>query len=267
MLCQAMSQQSDQREQTQQGRCSPCNGQVRPLALGFKSQMRPSLLKSDFDIPAHNVPGQDLQGRRRLVCREKGFRFEFVQGITHQHPAQWQRVIAWRVPQSRTAGYLDDAPLTTVPINLALGPLGRRVVQDFLQRRLTFTFLRFRTTPAFGLWTWRVMQYWPWLFWEIVKANWAVSKAVLKPRMNISPTVVHVPSGQKSELGDVIYGNSITLTPGTVTIQLENGELTVHALNRESAEALLTGDMGKRVFGIESRGETGSDETTGSPRP
>ena len=106
--------------------------------------------------------------------------------------------------------------------------------------------------------SWRVLQYWPWLFWEIVKANWDVTKAILKPRMNISPTVIHIDGGQKSEIGDVIYGNSITLTPGTVTIQLENGQLTVHALNREAAEALLTGDMGRRVYAIETDEEDGN---------
>jgi len=49
----------------------------------------------------------------------------------------------------------------------------------------------------------------------------------------------------------VIYANSITLTPGTVTLDLEEGHVTVHALTREGAQALASGEMDGRVTALE----------------
>jgi multicomponent Na+:H+ antiporter subunit E len=54
-------------------------------------------------------------------------------------------------------------------------------------------------------------------------------------------------------MGQVIYANSITLTPGTVTTSLSEGVLEVHALTREAAESLLEGDMDRRVAALEWR--------------
>jgi multicomponent Na+:H+ antiporter subunit E len=91
------------------------------------------------------------------------------------------------------------------------------------------------------------------LFREIVKANIDVVKRILSRRAtSISPQMIEVPQSQKSDLGAVIYANSITLTPGTVTIRLSKDNLTVHALSREAAGELATGAMSeeisKRVF-------------------
>lgn len=95
--------------------------------------------------------------------------------------------------------------------------------------------------------TWRALIYWPWLGWEIVKANWDVAKRVLSPGMAISPTMLRVDASQKSDLGLVIYANSITLTPGTISVEVGDGKILVHALTREGAEALLEGEMDRRV--------------------
>ena len=89
--------------------------------------------------------------------------------------------------------------------------------------------------------------YWPWLVWEIIKANIDVIKIILKRDMPISPTVVTVEAPQDSALGQVIYANSITLTPGTVTVDMDHGKLTVHALTIEGAKALEDGEMSRRV--------------------
>ena len=93
----------------------------------------------------------------------------------------------------------------------------------------------------------RALRYWPWLVWEIVKANWDVARRVLSPGPNISPTLVHVSASQKTDLGQVIYANSITLTPGTVSVDVAGGTILVHALSREGAAALQEGDMDRRV--------------------
>lgn len=89
--------------------------------------------------------------------------------------------------------------------------------------------------------------YWPWLGWEIVKANWDVARRVLAPSMPISPTMVRVDASQKTDLGIVIYANSITLTPGTVSVDVGEGKILVHALTREGAEALKEGTMDRKV--------------------
>ncbi len=97
----------------------------------------------------------------------------------------------------------------------------------------------------------RAVVYWPWLLKEIVMANIDVAKAVLRSPMAIEPTVFTVTGSQQSELGRVIYANSITLTPGTVTIALEDDRLTVHALTRAGREGVESGEMDRRIAWLE----------------
>lgn len=99
--------------------------------------------------------------------------------------------------------------------------------------------------------TFKVLLYWPWLLWEIVKANVDVTKRVLG-LADISPTMVRIKATQKTDLGLVIFANSITLTPGTISIDVEeDGYILVHALSREGTEGLEGGDMDRRATGIE----------------
>ena len=102
--------------------------------------------------------------------------------------------------------------------------------------------------------TWRSLVYWPWLFWEIVKANVEVARLILSPHLAISPTVIKVKASQPDELGHVIYANSITLTPGTVSIDVRDATIEVHAITREMAEGLETGEMDRRVTQMEGAG-------------
>jgi multicomponent Na+:H+ antiporter subunit E len=97
----------------------------------------------------------------------------------------------------------------------------------------------------------QILLYWPWLLWQIVLANIDVAKRILDPRLPISPTMITLKPTQRSEIGQVIYANSITLTPGTITTSLSDGVLEVHALTRENADALLAGDMDQRVTALE----------------
>jgi len=91
-----------------------------------------------------------------------------------------------------------------------------------------------------------------WLAKEIVVANIDISKQILKPRLDIQPRVIRVKSTQHNELGMVIFANSITLTPGTVTIDIDDGEMVVHALTANSAADLLGGEMDRRVTALEN---------------
>ena len=90
-----------------------------------------------------------------------------------------------------------------------------------------------------------------WLAKEVVVANIAVARCVWLGKESISPRTITVIAHQKSDLGIVIYANSITLTPGTVSIDLEDNKILVHALNKESADDLLAGEMDRRVCRVE----------------
>ena len=95
--------------------------------------------------------------------------------------------------------------------------------------------------------SWRALTYMPWLMIEIIKANVDVAKQIMSPSLPITPTLLRVKASQTSDLGQVIYANSITLTPGTISIDVANGEILVHALSRAGAETLLEGEMDRRV--------------------
>lgn len=104
-----------------------------------------------------------------------------------------------------------------------------------------------------GVFSWRLPVYWAWLVWQIVLANIDVAKAVFNPRGHIRQQVVRVPANQSLELTRVTYANSITLTPGTISLRLEGNEILVHALTKAGAEGVLSGDMGDRVCWLEGR--------------
>ena len=95
--------------------------------------------------------------------------------------------------------------------------------------------------------TWRALLYWPWLVVEIVKANFDVARRILPGGPAISPTMLRVRATQANDLGRVIFANSITLTPGTVSVELREGDILVHALSREAADGLAEGEMDRRV--------------------
>lgn len=90
-----------------------------------------------------------------------------------------------------------------------------------------------------------------WLVREIIKSAWSVTKIVLHPKMPISPTMRWVKATQHRILGRVIYANSITLTPGTISVDLVGDKILVHALTNEGVVSLEDGDMDRRVTKFE----------------
>ncbi|MEZ5810846.1 MAG: Na+/H+ antiporter subunit E [Rhizobiaceae bacterium] len=91
------------------------------------------------------------------------------------------------------------------------------------------------------------LTYYPWLVREIVKSAWNVSGIIVNPRLPISPTMTVVEASQVTPNGIATYGNSITLTPGTITTGVNGNRLTVHALSRDGALDLEEGVMDARV--------------------
>lgn len=99
----------------------------------------------------------------------------------------------------------------------------------------------------------RFPSYVVWLGAEIAKSNWAVAKLVVRPSAPISPTMLTVDMRDKSELGQVVYANSITLTPGTITVALRAGMAEVHGLTRDTAADVEAGGMSRRVDALERK--------------
>lgn len=99
------------------------------------------------------------------------------------------------------------------------------------------------------------LWYWPWLAKEIVKSGWSVSRVILDPRLPIEPQLVRFKPSQKTDVGLAVHANSITLTPGTISIEVSPGEFLVHALTREGAEGVGSGgEMDARVARFEEAG-------------
>lgn len=95
----------------------------------------------------------------------------------------------------------------------------------------------------------KTLHYFGWLGKEIVKANISVAKTVLQPNLVVSPTLVKIPAPQKTDLGRSMFANSITLTPGTVSVSLDDEHILVHALTKGMANADDFVEMAKRSGG------------------
>ncbi len=99
----------------------------------------------------------------------------------------------------------------------------------------------------------RAVFYWPWLALQILKSGLRVTRIILDPKLPISPTLVRVDALQSTAVGLTTYGNSITLTPGTLTVEAtERGKaLWVHALERAGAEGFADDEMNRKVAWFE----------------
>jgi multicomponent Na+:H+ antiporter subunit E len=131
------------------------------------------------------------------------------------------------------------------PLLLGLGAFSCALVVYVSLRMRLFEYSFF--TPKFG---WRLLGYWAWLAKEIVKSSLQVTRAVLSPGLDISPTVTEFDAQSRHPVDIATLGNCITLTPGTLTMRIRDGRLIVHALTREGAEDVLDGEMNRRVAAL-----------------
>lgn len=82
---------------------------------------------------------------------------------------------------------------------------------------------------------WRVVLYFPWLLVRILQSGVHLSVLILHPKLPIDPKLIEYRTRLQDEGGIVLLGNSITLTPGTITVELNSNDLVVHAMDDESA--------------------------------
>ena len=135
----------------------------------------------------------------------------------------------------------------TAPLLLSLGAASVIFV--------LFLSVRMRVLDEEGLPVWvhefALARYVIWLAREVVKANIQVTRLILARDLRLTPVVVRLPARQRTVIGRVIYANSITLTPATVAIELDDESVEVHALTEEGVADLETGEMHDRVCEIE----------------
>ena len=106
-------------------------------------------------------------------------------------------------------------------------------------------------TRVFALrFNFRLFGFWAWLLKEIVKSSLEVARVVLSRELQLSTRVIEIDASRLSPVDQAVLGNSITLTPGTLTLDASDGRLLVHALTSDGAEALEEGEMLRRVAAI-----------------
>ncbi len=96
-----------------------------------------------------------------------------------------------------------------------------------------------------------IFLYWLWLVIEIGKANFIVAWQVWSPKMSLSPRMIRVKAKQRSDTGIATFANSITLTPGTVSVEVLKDDILIHALTDGLADVAAIEDMGDKVCRVE----------------
>jgi len=137
------------------------------------------------------------------------------------------------------------------PLLIWLG-IGSSIIAVLIMRRMDKAadaeMLRIQLKPV------ATVLYWLWLMVEIAKANWMVAKIILSPAMSLNRHVFKVPYTQKTDLGQTIFANSITLTPGTISVEVEKDYFWVHAVAYTPDDMAALADMDAHVSAIESAG-------------
>ena len=107
-----------------------------------------------------------------------------------------------------------------------------------------------RLHPSISL-SYRLPLFWFWLALEIFKSGIQVTLLILHPRLPIRPCIEYINAPQKTDIGIVTYANSITLTPGTLSISVEKENIEVHSLNSKLMNDLKQSKMGSSITKIE----------------
>lgn len=109
--------------------------------------------------------------------------------------------------------------------------------------------------PYFQIWG-KVLLYLPWLFYRIVLSSLHVSKLILHPSLPIHPRLIRVETTLRNRAAVVLLGNSITLTPGTITAEVEDHTLMVHALDEISCEDVTSHQLESKIADVFGEGNS-----------
>jgi multicomponent Na+:H+ antiporter subunit E len=97
----------------------------------------------------------------------------------------------------------------------------------------------------------RLVAYAPYLFWQVILSNWDVLKRIWASDPGLDPRIAQVPYSTRDAFVTTTYANSITLTPGTVTVDIGERELAIHCITKEGADGLIEGDMERHCKKLE----------------
>lgn len=124
-------------------------------------------------------------------------------------------------------------------------------LSSFVLASLIITFsitLRLKLIPEWRLFGINKIAYFFWLAKEICMSSISMTQLIWDPMHKLKPAYGRVPALQATELGKALYANSITLTPGTIAIDLEDGEILVHAMQESGFDDLKQGVMANRIL-------------------
>ena len=99
----------------------------------------------------------------------------------------------------------------------------------------------------------RLIGYWLWLAKEVIKSSLDVARIIVSPSLPISPQVMTIKASSKNPVDQATLANSITLTPGTLALDVYKGEITVHALTKAGADELRKNEMDRRIQALREK--------------
>jgi len=128
------------------------------------------------------------------------------------------------------------------------------VLTSLIASYVCMPLLMFRSTDgkneyfALGFPIWRLAIYCVWIFWQLITSNFALARAIVSPNLKINPKVVRFKVNMDNPMALTVLANSITLTPGTVTMNVtDDGIYEIHALTDDAAAGIAAGDMQRHV--------------------
>ncbi len=137
----------------------------------------------------------------------------------------------------------------TISLVLMLGVASVVTIVLVVRRMDRFAYHNPNTDTYFSV---RYIPYTFWIIKEIIMSNFSVAWTILGIGNKVAPVIFDAFAHEETEFGSIAYANSITITPGTVTMALVDGRITVHALTEEAKQGLLEGDMDSRVHYAET---------------
>ena len=97
---------------------------------------------------------------------------------------------------------------------------------------------------------WRMLWYFPWLVGRILQSGFHLSVLILHPALPIDPKMIRHQTKLQDDGRIVLLGNSITLTPGTITVEVDSQDLVVHAMDDSSADDVTSRRIEQRIDGL-----------------
>lgn len=100
----------------------------------------------------------------------------------------------------------------------------------------------------------RIARYFVYLVGEVMKSAWQTIRLVWSPRLEVEPRLTSFRARLRTDPGKVVLANSITMTPGTITIDVRGDQFLVHCLDESSGEGLEGSEMERRIALVEGKG-------------